>query len=115
MVASLSPTSEVPQVIPGPGLPSLESLGLTSSDLHVDHLKRDLTARKAEMITCEDFEGSMVSAANAQACINYLNSIGTTSCGVPADSSDVIFCETADAYIWGTNLWGAGQAETASW
>ena len=34
VVAVPAATSSVPEVIPGPGLPSLESLGLTSADLY---------------------------------------------------------------------------------
>ncbi|KAG2008002.1 hypothetical protein CC2G_013480 [Coprinopsis cinerea AmutBmut pab1-1] len=68
-------TGEI-RVVPGPGLPSLESLNLTSRDLAVRALER--------IERLQEVAGFL--------CYEYLHSIGNTICAVPATGSR--FCHT---------------------
>ncbi|KAH9478526.1 hypothetical protein JR316_0008981 [Psilocybe cubensis] len=114
--ATPSPSNEpdYPEVIPGPGLPSLESLGLTSADLHRNRTMSKAFSDSAEFLVVCIAGGSTVSVGNAQACVNYLANLGTTDCGVPANPGVISFCVSGDASICGTNIWGNGQ-EVHSW
>ncbi|KAH9476730.1 hypothetical protein JR316_0010645 [Psilocybe cubensis] len=110
---SSSTDSEFPEVIPGPGMPSLESLGLTTADLYRNSTLKALSANHVELlITCEK-GGLTVSQSSAQACVNYLTSLGTTDCMVPANGLSR-FYSSGNANIWGTNVWGNGQ-DVHSW
>ncbi|KAH9475652.1 hypothetical protein JR316_0011209 [Psilocybe cubensis] len=93
-----------PDVIPGPGFPSLESLNLTSKDLYTmkpPTFDLSLTSRSAEYdANCFTFTTADVD--NTIACFNYLVSIGNNACTVPADN--IAFCRAGDAAIGGSNL-----------
>ncbi|EAU89021.2 hypothetical protein CC1G_09990 [Coprinopsis cinerea okayama7 len=95
-------TGEI-RVVPGPGLPSLESLNLTSRDLAVRALERierlqevaedskklsNLTKRYTP--TCETSPN--LNGGLGFLCYEYLHSIGNTICAVPATGSR--FCHT---------------------
>ncbi|PPQ94358.1 hypothetical protein CVT25_000686 [Psilocybe cyanescens] len=112
--AVASPTQGFAEVIPGPGLPSLESLGLTSADLYRGYSDRSVardsintSLAKRVPTTCQNIAGHTVSAANAKACVTYLRNLGTTPCGLTSDN--IIFCQSGDAAIGGSNLKGQGQ------
>ena len=130
-----APTAGTVEVIPGPGLPSLESLGLTSADLfrisaastfevHINKahgvliiISEAVSAReehapfnKRVSVTCQDAPGNTVSAANAAACVAFLNTIGTSSCTITGSVTN--FCEAGDAFINGTNISGSSSATT---
>uniref|UniRef100_A0A8H7XK45 Uncharacterized protein n=1 Tax=Psilocybe cubensis TaxID=181762 RepID=A0A8H7XK45_PSICU len=110
--AKLPPTdSEYPEVIPGPGLPSLESLGLTSADLYRNRTMNALSSRNEDdyIIYCLT-GGATTSVSTAQVCINYLSSLGTGDCMVPANPDVITFCSSGQSVICGTNVWGNGQA-----
>ena len=60
--------------------------------------------------TCQDNPGHTVSAANAAACVTFPRNLGTTACGIGADS--VNFCEAGDAVISGSNVSGGPSASS---
>lgn len=74
---------EFEEVIPGLGMPSLEELGLTSADLYemspvpLNTLQERALVKRA---TCRVAGAAHCQTANAQACVNYLNSLGTRDC-----------------------------------
>ncbi|KAF9564235.1 hypothetical protein CPC08DRAFT_789407 [Agrocybe pediades] len=106
------------EIIPGPGLPSLQSLGLTSADIFRMSAERSVTARnevetsltKRIDTTCQNIAGHTVSAANAAACVTFLRNLGTQACGVNGDN--VIFCQAGDAAIGGSNVSGGPSASS---
>ncbi|EAU87832.1 hypothetical protein CC1G_01479 [Coprinopsis cinerea okayama7 len=92
------------KVVPGPGLPSLESLNFTSRDLVVRALERIERSKEAQedrersssftkryTPTC-DWHQYLISMPNAWACHEYLHSIGSVTCAVPSSGSR--FCHT---------------------
>ncbi|KAI0060396.1 hypothetical protein BV25DRAFT_1807463, partial [Artomyces pyxidatus] len=129
--AAAVPATVYPTVIPGPGLPSLESLNLTSADLYttdislgmyplsscsavpVQTLIVGLTEARGELearYTNECFTYTTASVNNVIACFNYLQSIGSNNCGVV---SNIDFCEAGDAQISGSNIAGAGEVSSS--
>ncbi|KAH8106140.1 hypothetical protein BXZ70DRAFT_1004419 [Cristinia sonorae] len=110
---SCTPTS-FPEVIPGPGLPSLESLGLTSADLYSGTSVASLDARdelSSEFTrVCNDNGCGRVPRADAQACVNFLRNLGTTACVVGQTST--VMCTAGRAVVTGTNL--SGQSSVSS-
>ncbi|KAH6683353.1 hypothetical protein B0J14DRAFT_632943 [Halenospora varia] len=103
-------TSEIvyPEVYPGPGLPSLASLGLTSKDLHT--MKPKLNGRAVQFDgRCQTFSTANVN--DAMACYNFLNSIGSSSCGT--NTANIIMCSTGTVQVSGANLL-PGTSQTAS-
>ncbi|KAH9475647.1 hypothetical protein JR316_0011202 [Psilocybe cubensis] len=110
-----------PDVIPGPGLPSLEFLNLTSKDLYTmtpPTFDLSLNSRSANFDaewyddnstpfqttnrTSCSFTFTTGDVDNTIACFNYLVSIGNNACVVSADN--VEFCRAGDASIGGSNL-----------
>ncbi|KAH9480985.1 hypothetical protein JR316_0005503 [Psilocybe cubensis] len=92
-----------PDVIPGPGFPTLESLNLTSKDLYTmkPPFNSSLNARSANF-DAECFTFTTADISNTIACYNYLASIPNNACTVPGDN--VVFCTAGDASIGGSNL-----------
>ncbi|KAF9564236.1 hypothetical protein CPC08DRAFT_705406 [Agrocybe pediades] len=121
MVVQVSavPTADTVEIIPGPGVPSLQSLGLTSAEIFRMSAERSVTARnevetsltKRIATTCQNIAGHTVSAANAAACVTFLRNLGTQPCGVSGDN--IIFCQAGDAAIWGSNV-GGGPSGASS-
>ncbi|TFK65679.1 hypothetical protein BDN72DRAFT_900512 [Pluteus cervinus] len=122
-VAALIPTREsakiYPDLIPGPGLPSLEELGLTSEQLYTtiptigkfssstSSNGREVFSRSAKYNSvCETYTTGNVDGVIA--CYDYLHSIGGNSCGVNGDK--VRFCSSGDAQVTGSNISGTGSA-----
>ncbi|KIM21874.1 hypothetical protein M408DRAFT_299648 [Serendipita vermifera MAFF 305830] len=98
---------EYPEVIPGEGLPSLASLGLTSKGLYEDigvSEKRSLLSRYDRI--CYDNGCGRVPRGDAQACINYLRNLGTQACTVPGSGQTVTMCRAGQAIIYGYNPTG---------
>ncbi|KAJ6520980.1 hypothetical protein DFH09DRAFT_1193361 [Mycena vulgaris] len=100
-----------PEVIPGPGLPSLASLGLTSADLY----KRVPTSEEVSTLEarfdllCGEVEPPCA-VADAVACFNFLNASGTTAC--TAKGENITFC-TAGSCKWvGSNISGGPSASS---
>ena len=76
-----------PEVIPGPGLPSLASLNLTSAELYeMDYhtILSELNRREETSILEAQFnlncDGQKCQATDAVACINYLAKLGSKTC-----------------------------------
>ncbi|KAJ7926811.1 hypothetical protein B0H13DRAFT_1599282, partial [Mycena leptocephala] len=115
-------TSDFPEVIPGPGFPSLVSLGLTSEELY----KRiptpgttsfPLLAARMNSVTSEGMKrlwplftlecGEVPPAcpvANAIMCFNFLNALGTTACTV--NGENVTFSTSGSCNWFGSNVSG---------
>jgi len=112
----ISKARSYPEIIPGRGLPSLESLGLTSADLYErgmpalargnDGLDLESFSLAKRAATCETF--SVAPLNDVMACFNFLNSIGTHSCSVNGDNA--LFCHAGQAVITGSNVSGTGNA-----
>jgi hypothetical protein len=104
---SAAPAPAAPEVIPGPGLPSLESLGLTSSYLYNVLISIDTTHLLARADPrCGD-EYNYGPVDGAVACFHYLQGLGQTGCGVPSGQRSVIMCSSNGIRITG---YGIGQA-----
>ncbi|KIJ64457.1 hypothetical protein HYDPIDRAFT_40205 [Hydnomerulius pinastri MD-312] len=98
------------EVIPGPGLPSLESLGLTSEELFAKGppaTKRGEVEKRYTNV-CQTY--STGSVDNVIACFNYLEALGTKACGVNGDN--VIMCTAGDAEVSGSNISGGPSASS---
>lgn len=116
-----------PEVIPGPGLPSLASLGITSDDLYKSKAytrnwlpldrKWDLIYCIGELVIdsvnglskrfdnfCGGGRGATGNVDDVIACFDYLNRLGTTRCGVPGDNNQHIFCTAGTASVNGVSL-----------
>lgn len=117
-VTAAPTASNAIQVIPGPGLPSLESLGITSSDLFNTNFKpitqseNRLSANKLfkRQSSCQfDYQATRV---NAIACRNYLIQTGTYTCS--SGDSYATLCTAGDAEIVGWNYYDiAGGVQTS--
>jgi len=100
--------SVVPEVVPGPGLPSLASLGLTSVGLY--STSPNLASRglqKRFNAYCMTFDACNIN--DATACYNYLLALGTASCAVKENG---VFCTAGAAAIGGSSVHG-GKAASA--
>ncbi|EAU89832.2 hypothetical protein CC1G_06984 [Coprinopsis cinerea okayama7 len=102
---------------PGEGLPSLEELGLTTADLLKPIPEETLAAIRAEYesITPSEESGLVrrydpvchdgrIPLADANACYNYLNSLGTTTCRVPEGTGGyggINMCRIGSSYVIG--------------
>jgi hypothetical protein len=93
------PTAETyPEVIPGPGIPSLASLGLTSADLYkMDHRSLNLGIRQDPFVNCD---GQKCQATDSAACVNYLASLGNQLCNGTFDSEhELVLCTSGSARL----------------
>lgn len=141
------PTNEVaavvvrnyPEVVPGPGLPSLASLNLTSAELYEmvpvgkhptlpysspfptvqDHPLTSPPPTAAGVKTeaalftleCGPEDAAYTNVNGLIACFNYLNALGTTSCGVPGYGNPVIqMCYSGDAQVIGQSITGDDES-----
>ncbi|KAF1935655.1 hypothetical protein EJ02DRAFT_415413 [Clathrospora elynae] len=110
---SASPTVQArkeayPEVVPGLGLPSLESLGLTSAQLY--EMPRPepagISIESAQFDSrCGPSDGAYTNVNGVIACYNYLRNLGTTRCGVVGRGIPVTeFCRSGDAHATGQSL-----------
>ncbi|KAG2008049.1 hypothetical protein CC2G_013520 [Coprinopsis cinerea AmutBmut pab1-1] len=93
-------TDDCPEVVPGPGLPSLASLNLTSADLckSPEEFQMSLYGQVESPSSAQDSandekqlvkrytpwcSGTHISAPYAASCFNYLYALGSTACEVP--------------------------------
>ncbi|KAF4635090.1 hypothetical protein G7Y89_g3017 [Cudoniella acicularis] len=97
--------SKYPEVIPGPGLPSLTSLNLTSEQLYTMTPKlvsRGLSAALYDP-ECREYPcycpGGMAQVNDIIACYNYLNNLGSTNCGVMAYQAKSTMCASGTAKV----------------
>ncbi|KIN08320.1 hypothetical protein OIDMADRAFT_16586 [Oidiodendron maius Zn] len=108
--------SGAPQVIPGPGMPSLESLGLTSEMLFNCTFQAQSFAGVANTTTASTaldkrytntcMHTPVGDSDGAAACATYLQNLGTTACS--ATQSAVIMCtgvfNGVQTYIGGLSI-----------
>ncbi|KAM3523501.1 hypothetical protein MY4038_008164 [Beauveria bassiana] len=138
--AVLAGTVQYPEVVPGPGLPSLESLGLTSEQLYtmepaspgisLAHLipsireiadkvaDTEVNARAslAPMFTpiCATDSGAYTDVNNLMACERYLARIGSNDCTVPSGFKTVRYCFAGDADVNGLSTTGKSLTSTCA-
>ncbi|KIJ12783.1 hypothetical protein PAXINDRAFT_14347 [Paxillus involutus ATCC 200175] len=113
-------TPDYPELVPGPGMPTLASLNLTSAGLYgmgpppslakrTAGAELDAELEKRYTSVCQTY--STAGVDNVIACFNYLTSIGGNACGVSGDW--VIFCTAGDADISGSNVSGGPSASSS--
>ncbi|KAJ6785765.1 hypothetical protein PWT90_06610 [Aphanocladium album] len=108
-ITVLGSTISLPEIIPGPGLPSLESLGLTSAELRAmprptsDHNEGARSLDKRWTNTCAISNAAYTNVDDLWGCYNYLNSLGTTRCGINEGQENIRMCEHGDAHVSGSN------------
>ncbi|KAG2007989.1 hypothetical protein CC2G_013470 [Coprinopsis cinerea AmutBmut pab1-1] len=112
------------KIVPGPGLPSLESLNLTSKDLVVRALERLERLEEAEETnkelgalakrytpTCN--YSKQIFNVNAWFCYEYLHSIGGNTCAVSGSSR---FCHSVSGYgdvAWHGSVYGVSYTQSS--
>ncbi|KAK3299464.1 uncharacterized protein B0H64DRAFT_100563 [Chaetomium fimeti] len=112
--AMAAPAAEVfPEVIPGPGLPSLADLGLTSAQLYKMPTPKQLAARldplnKRFDAKCGPAENAYTNVNDIIACYHYLNNLGTTMC--VGSSANNVFCTAGLAHVTGSTPFGPTQS-----
>jgi hypothetical protein len=89
---------------PGPGLPSLESLGITPAELYAMTMEysAELLARSKPVAryvdTCasatSSYHSPLVGWHNAVACGEYLNNLGTTPCVATGGQAGTVMCQS---------------------
>lgn len=131
--AAAAATAKYPEVKPGPGLPSLAELGITSAELYqmgkpafrksfFTHNDAGLTIPDSNAINgafsanldpgCGPTDAYTYDINGVIVCYNYLAKLGDTACVVPADGSSA-FCASGDAAITGkSQLSGSGTSST---
>ncbi|KFZ02041.1 hypothetical protein V500_00491 [Pseudogymnoascus sp. VKM F-4518 (FW-2643)] len=94
LAARVVSATGLPEVIPGPGLPSLESLNLTSealhamgpieipADYHVTEVKPMSKRHNPTPPACFCYGGELIDRATVLSCVNFLFALGTTRCTV---------------------------------
>ncbi|KAH9220070.1 hypothetical protein DL95DRAFT_456979 [Leptodontidium sp. 2 PMI_412] len=113
-----------PEVIPGPGMPSLAELGLTSEQLYTTtpNLREQyiLTYGHSTSLAfrnsfttlyngeCRHCPDALANVDSVIACFNYLMSLGTSGCGVDRYNGKR-FCTSGNAKVDGLN-YTPGQA-----
>ncbi|OAA71187.1 hypothetical protein ISF_01738 [Cordyceps fumosorosea ARSEF 2679] len=105
-------TEQQPEVIPGPGMPSLQELGVTSAELYQQGLPKpaELSVLSANFNPiCGPNESRYTNVNGLVACFHYLQKLGTQQCKVPSEHS--VFCRAGDAVVLGqaANLHGASS------
>ena len=105
-------------VRPGPGLPSLESLGLTNEDLYDPNYlsKRGIVLPSLNSTAIESRQairyctsGPPAEVANINACQNYLASLGTTRCVAPSSGVEMCRASGADGTIYPAHVIGTAR------
>ncbi|KAJ7271857.1 hypothetical protein C8J57DRAFT_1716049 [Mycena rebaudengoi] len=105
-VALALPTADdYPEVIPGPGLPSLASLNLTSAELYQRVPSPDIAnglERRFDLL-CNQVPQCTLS--DATACFNFLNALGHQACTVPDPFlANIKFCTAGGCNWYGSNF-----------
>ncbi|OBT61319.1 hypothetical protein VE03_09526 [Pseudogymnoascus sp. 23342-1-I1] len=94
-----------PKVIPGPGLPSLKELGITSEDLY--KMGRPDSSVKTPSIQarfepkCGPSDNAYVNVNGIIACYNYLKNVGDRNCATPSGLGVAHFCYSGEAEVSG--------------
>ncbi|KAJ2980575.1 hypothetical protein NQ176_g2556 [Zarea fungicola] len=111
-LAAAAPAAEskYPEVIPGPGLPSLESLGLTSEQLYTMPIPKEFAAFKTSLNidgTCGPEDSRYTDVNGIIACFHYLQNLGTTPC---VAGENTRMCEAGDAVVIGSSIGGGSSS-----
>lgn len=116
-VTSATPlTQQVSEVIPGPGLPSLESLGLTSAELYaMPTPASNDTFRPLFQGGCGPSDAAYAPVNDIIACYNYLRNLGTTRCSVGGPGLPVVeMCRAGQAKILAQSNTGNDESSYCS-
>jgi hypothetical protein len=99
-----------PEVVPGPGLPSLASLGLTTADLYNMPLPSaslpsivTANARRPFSNTCGPADNAYTNVNNLIACYYYLSALTGWRCNIKGGSGYLPnnWCQTGEAWVFG--------------
>lgn len=103
-----------PEVIPGPGLPSLASLGLTSEMLYeMPRPSAPLALNRRNGVPdCGPSDDAYTDVNDIIACYHYLNSLGHQNCAVPNYGISQ-FCRAGSGQAIGQSL--TGNPESSWW
>jgi len=100
-----------PKVIAGPGLPTPESLGLTSEELYTRVPSPDVMSQIAPLFNLECGEVPPACAvSDAVACANFLIALGQQACVV--NGENVEFCTAGSCHWFGSNISGGPSASS---
>jgi len=103
--------TQFPQVIAGPGLPTPESLGLTSEELYTRVPSPEVMSQIAPLFNLECGEVPPACAvSDAVACANFLIALGQQACVVNGDN--VEFCTAGSCHWFGSNISGGPSASS---
>ena len=128
--AHATPAPEVeaktyPEVVPGPGLPSLAELGLTSAQLYempVDHSildgypavrVRNIMEKRYEP-RCGPSDAAYANVNDLIACFNYLRNLGGTRCEAPANYGVVEMCYSGSGHVIGQSITGRSSSSSCA-
>ncbi|KAJ3719156.1 hypothetical protein C8R42DRAFT_628616 [Lentinula raphanica] len=117
VVDLVSRKTTYPEVVPGPGLPSLAELNLTSEALYtmtpsfLENRESEFSGR-SELWTNTCFTYTTANVDDVIACFNYLENIGSTNCGV--ENTNVQFCYAGTAQITGSSIVGPSASSLCS-
>ena len=128
--AAAAPEVIVHDIIPGPGLPSLESLGLTSAQLYkgISQLLRFWMHQSKQALEnpfsrhklvkrfnnfCGGGRGATANVDDVIACFNYLQKLGHTACRVPAGHDQIEMCQAGTARVNGVS--NDGRSQSSYW
>ncbi|GJN73239.1 hypothetical protein PLIIFM63780_007301 [Purpureocillium lilacinum] len=108
-----------PEVVPGPGLPSLAELGLTSAELYnmgiPHHLPDRLAVRAATFEPrCGPSEAAYVNVNDIIACYHYLDKLGHQNCATGANFAVSEFCHAGSGHVTGQALNPRGASSYCS-
>ncbi|UNI21109.1 hypothetical protein JDV02_007127 [Purpureocillium takamizusanense] len=110
-----------PEVIPGPGLPSLAELGVTSAELYSMGLPphsaatRHLAGRAPTFEPrCGPSDGAYANVNDIIACYHYLDRLGGQACGTGDNYAVVEFCRAGSGHIIGQALTSRSTSSSCS-
>ncbi|KAF2855638.1 hypothetical protein T440DRAFT_513742 [Plenodomus tracheiphilus IPT5] len=105
-----------PRVVPGPGLPSLESLGLTTAQLYEMPLPKNASDEVGVNFVprCGPSESAYANVNGVIACYNYLKRIGQTRCPASGNAAVSHFCYAGDAEVSAQSISGKDESSSCS-
>ncbi|KAH3939643.1 hypothetical protein HBI56_193160 [Parastagonospora nodorum] len=102
-----------PEVIPGPGLPSLASLGLTTAQLYETPVPGAEFSAQFDL-KCGPNNRAYGPVNDVIACYNYLRNLGGRACQVPGNSVLITFCTAGNGKATGQGLNSNAQSSACS-
>lgn len=117
-VAAL-PVTDYPEIIPGPGMPSLTSLNLTSADLHKRiPVSNSILTKRVNSCGLEFGDSSTIQgwAGDGWACYNYLSNIPLVNCQIGAGiGTRQEWCRIGSIKVEGINNSQDGAPQSSYW